>query len=122
MPSYLERARVDFDQHVVHHADGVVLRPVCAQSRSVRHRARLDARDLHHLIRGHHGYVGRDHLAVQVEIHDPYEIAIGRYLHGRRKVAKHHLSNRCVVLRRVFLQPTKRSPVRGRGIPVFPIW
>ena len=93
MTGDVELTRIDLDERVVHHADGIVFRPLWIETRSVRHDARRDARDLDHLIAIHDRHRGAHGVAVQIEIHGVDVRPVGRDLHRRRERAEVDLAD-----------------------------
>src|SRR5688572_1942698 len=56
------------DEKLVHHADGVVPRPLRVHTTTVRHHARLRAADLRHRPQMHARDGARDVIAVKIEV------------------------------------------------------
>ena len=102
---------VDLDQHVVHHARRVVLRAVRAQPRAVRHGAGRDPLDLGHLVGRHHRDRRWHLVAVEVEVHDVGQIAVGRHRHRRREKPQLDAADRLVVSRGVLPERAVRRAV-----------
>ncbi len=116
MARHFERARVDFHEHVVHHADRVVLGALRIDPRAVRHDARRNPRHLHHLAGGDDRHRRRHHVAVEVEVDRVQKLPVRRRVEGRRKHAEGHAADDRIAGGRILPDRAEWLPVRQRHV------
>ena len=121
MPGDVELTRVDLDERVVHHADGIVLRPLRVETRSVRHDARRNARDLDHLIAVYDGHRRSNWIAIQIEVHRVHIGAVGRNLDRRRERSEIDFADERIAIGRVLPQRAKGRAVGRRDVVVLAV-